>query len=213
MRSTIWSCAAIVLACGCASPPADDAADVHLTPPNAPSEVGRTGSRPGTTTKSHEIAPSDASGPTAPAEVGEAPHTVAPPPVTTPHDVLPSSHVAAAVAVVQERGYTPISTADIEGPPAGGLHVIIAESTDLPHDRQRAFFFIGDGFVGNDLEEPSASIEFAWRSADTIALAYAVYRPNDRSCCPTGGAMNVRYRWTGLEIGALDPVPTAAERR
>jgi hypothetical protein len=207
------------LAFGCGSPSSDDAAEVDRATSKDSSDVGPTAARTGTESNNPEYEAPDATDPAAPDEGGAAPHTVAPPPVTTPTNVPPPAQVAAAVAAVEQLGFTPIDTTDIEGPPAGGLHVIIAESTAPPHDRQWAFFFMDGRFVGNDLPEPSASIQFAWRSADTIALAYAVYRPDDRPCCPTGGAMNVRYHWVRLEleeiekIEALDPVPSAAERR
>ena len=127
--------------------------------------------------------------------------------------VTPAPHVETAVAVVERHGYEPTSTTDIAGAPVGGLHVIIGRSARAPHDRHQAFFFLGDRFVGTDLADSSRSIDLAWRAPDTIALAYDVYRPDDKICCPTGGAIIVRYGWEGKEIVPLDPVPSADERR
>ena len=124
------------------------------------------------------------------------------------------SAVSAAVAVVTDRGYTPLDTNDYMQSAPGGLHVIIAKKTgSAGSHEQRAFFFARDRFVRMDLATPSAAIKLAWRNAATIALSYGVYKPTDGVCCPSGGSMIVRYHWNGAHVLVLDPVPPTAARR
>jgi hypothetical protein len=124
------------------------------------------------------------------------------------------SDVTKAVALVRGRGFTPHDTDDFTMPPPNGLHVIIGTTTGSADGySQQAFFFANGRFIRTDLPSPSAAIQLAWRNRNTIALSYAVYKPNEPMCCPTGGAMIVRYEWTGTKLNALGPIPSAAARR
>lgn len=78
---------------------------------------------------------------------------------------------------------------------------------------QRAFFFVDGRLLRTDLTDASAGIQIAWRNDTTIALSYAIYAADDPMCCPKGGAMIVRYAWTGTRLKALDPIPPRAVRR
>jgi len=80
---------------------------------------------------------------------------------------------------------------------------------------QRIWFFRGSRFVGTDSKRPSAEILAGWRDLDTLAFLYVLYRPTDPLCCPTGGAVVVRYRWRQGRIVRLDPLPpwTASKSR
>ena len=78
---------------------------------------------------------------------------------------------------------------------------------------QRAFFFVDGRFLRTDLADASAGIQVAWRNNATIALSYAIYSADEPMCCPKGGAMIVRYAWTGTRLEALDPIPPVAVRR
>ena len=82
------------------------------------------------------------------------------------------------------------------------------------HD-QRIWFFRGSHFVGHDDKQSSAEIIGSWRDLDTLAFLYVLYRPADAMCCPTGGAVSVRYRWNGMKVVGLDPLPprTASKTR
>ncbi len=201
----------MVVALGCGSVPvSNDQIDASgsaspTTEPrpdrDAASDSIETAGEPTRPTASDEGAPAIDPPPLPQGPAGDSP--TAPPP----------EQIDAAVAVVEGYGYRPTSTNDIAGPPAAGLHVIIGKSAKAPHDRHQAFFFLGDRFVGTDLVGTSRLIKLTWRSLDTIALAYDVYRPDDETCCPTGGSIIVRYRWSGKKIVPLDPVPSAAERR
>lgn len=119
-----------------------------------------------------------------------------------------------AARYVRSRGFTPEDTDDFTTPPSGGLHVIVATASGSADGyAQRAFFFVGGRFLRTDLPESSAGINIAWRNETTIGLSYAVYKAADAMCCPTGGAIIVRYRWNGTRLKALDPIPPALARR
>jgi len=119
----------------------------------------------------------------------------------------------AAVQFVRSRGFTPRDVNDLTVPPANGLHVIIATASQSADGHtQQAFFFVNGRFLRTDAS-PSAGIQLVWRNNTTIALSYAVYKANEPLCCPSGGAMIVRYQWDGTQLKALDPVPSATARR
>jgi hypothetical protein len=82
------------------------------------------------------------------------------------------------------------------------------------HD-QRIWFFRNSHFVGHDTKQSSAEIIGSWRNLNTLAFLYVLYRPSDPMCCPTGGAVSVRYRWNGKKVVRLDPLPprTASKSR
>jgi hypothetical protein len=72
---------------------------------------------------------------------------------------------------------------------------------------QRIWFFRDGRFVGNDTSRSSAEIVGSWRDLDTLDFLYVLYRPADPMCCPTGGAVSVRYRWRSGRVVRLDPLP------
>jgi hypothetical protein len=74
------------------------------------------------------------------------------------------------------------------------------------HD-QHVWFFAGGRFVGTDATHPSPRIFGLWRTGDTLAFMYVLYRPRDSNCCATGGGKIVRFRWTGRRVDPLDAVP------
>jgi len=80
---------------------------------------------------------------------------------------------------------------------------------------QRIWFFHGSHFVGHDDKRSSADIIGSWRDLNTLDFLYVLYRPTDAMCCPTGGAVSVRYRWNGKKVVRLDPLPprTASKSR
>jgi hypothetical protein len=115
---------------------------------------------------------------------------------------------------VRSRGFTPIDSDDYEYPGPNGLHVIIAVVTgSVTGSAAQAFFFVHGRGIGTDLADTSATIQMAWRTEDTVALSYAIYRPDDANCCPLGGAATVRYQWTGTRLVPLDPIPSRDARR
>jgi len=91
------------------------------------------------------------------------------------------------------------------------LHVLIGNRSG-ERQAERAFFFAKGRYVGTDVRDTSAHVEGIWRNGRTIALTYTIYRSNDATCCPTGGAQTVRFAWTGTRIVAHDPIPAAGAR-
>jgi hypothetical protein len=75
------------------------------------------------------------------------------------------------------------------------------------HDRH-VWFFVSGRFVGTDASHSSPEIFGLWRTADTLAFMYVLYRPRDPNCCATGGGKIVRFRWTGGRVEPLDHVPS-----
>jgi len=118
------------------------------------------------------------------------------------------------VQLVRSKGFTADDTSDFTSPPTAGLHVLIGTATGSADGySQRAFFFVDGHFLRTDLADSSAGIHLAWRNTSTIALSYAVYKPKEPMCCPTAGAIIVRYQWNGKRLTVLDPVPSATARR
>jgi hypothetical protein len=74
---------------------------------------------------------------------------------------------------------------------------------------QHVWFFSGSHFIGSDTREPDSSKDVIglWRTGDTIAFMYVLYRNGDSNCCATGGGKIVRFRIEGNQVKALDPLP------
>jgi hypothetical protein len=114
--------------------------------------------------------------------------------------------VSQAAAVVKSRGYTP-SDPGGEWRADHTLKVLVAVKTGSGDGRiQKAFFFVGPRFIGTDTSDPSRAIRVAAQQDATVALTYALYKPSDPFCCPSGRA-TVRYHWTGSRLTPLDPIP------
>jgi len=199
MRKTyvMCVCVSVLITCGCSSThPSKTAAASTTTTISAPSRT------------------------TAAATIPSVSTTNPPPPVpSTTTATLPSatagSELADAVRVVERHGFTPNSTDDYTYPEFRyGLHVIIASVTGSATGySRRAFFFVHRRYIGTDLADTSAIIRLDWRDDATIALSYEIYKPDDAMCCPLGGAVTVRYHWTGTHLVALDPIPSLTARR
>ena len=74
---------------------------------------------------------------------------------------------------------------------------------------QHIWFFKGRHLVGTDTREPDSSKDIigVWRTGDTIAFMYVLYRRSDPNCCPTGGGKIVRFRLQGNQVRPLDALP------
>jgi hypothetical protein len=113
----------------------------------------------------------------------------------------------AALAALSEQGYEPVRVADYD--PKADLRVLIGRADD---GSRRAFFFAGRAFVGNDSELGSRRLRVARSGRRSVTLAYRLYEPADRPCCPKGGIAEVRFRWTGEALEPRDAVPDPALR-
>jgi hypothetical protein len=119
-----------------------------------------------------------------------------------------SGAVAAAAAVVTAHGYTPdVSTYR----PNQTLRVLIGTRTGSADGyNQRAFFFLDNHYIGTDSGQPSASLRVVSQSDTEVALAYALYRPHDSLCCPSGGNATVRFQLNNGQLVPLSPIPPAS---
>jgi hypothetical protein len=107
----------------------------------------------------------------------------------------------AAVTAVRSAGYEPVSLKPFD--PRHALRVLVAHPAGDSLGARRAFFFRASGPVGTDAPTGSSGLRVASTGKDWVTLAYGIYAFGDRSCCPSGGRVKVRFGWTG---GALAPV-------
>jgi hypothetical protein len=114
--------------------------------------------------------------------------------------------IAAAEAIVTTR--TGYGHCDPNGWVEGDtFQVLTCVAPGAATPPEFAFFFAGGVYLGTDTKDPSAQVRFVSRTADTVTLAYSLFRFGDPACCPTGGSASVRYRWDGSAVTPLDPMP------
>ena len=119
--------------------------------------------------------------------------------------VVSLADLNAAVARVAQEGYAVQDTSTYDA--GGSLHVLIG--TRANGQDNRAFFFWQQTYLGNDAAYPSAQVMAVLQdpASNTITLRYGLYKPSDKDCCPTGGSADVRFRWNGTKLLALDYIP------
>jgi LppP/LprE lipoprotein len=90
------------------------------------------------------------------------------------------------------------------------LQVLIGVATGSADGfNQRAFFFHNGQLVGADSTNASASVSVYDQTGNLVRLVYAIYRPTDPMCCPTGIATVARFRLDDSGFVSLDQVPPA----
>jgi hypothetical protein len=154
--------------------------------------------------------------------VTQAPVTVAPtpPPTTTggsaagtgtaPAPSPSGGNVDAAAATVARQGFDVIDRRAYD--PRATLRVLLGVKHGSGDGyAKRAFFFVGDRYIGTDTGDLSASMRIASQSDRTVALTYALYGPRDALCCPHRFA-TVRYHWNGVRLVPQDRIPSSSER-
>ena len=114
---------------------------------------------------------------------------------------------AAAVATLGELGYRPITLTTYA--PDHLLRVIIGKG----EGGQRAFFFAGAKYLGNDTADDSAKIEVVRAGNKSVALSYRLFAEDDRPCCPTGTRVRVLFRYDGKALAPQTTIPPSAQRR
>lgn len=113
----------------------------------------------------------------------------------------------AAVATLNEQGFKPVRLADWR--PEHRLRVLIGRDDT---GAERAFFFAGRRFVGNDDAAASASVRVAAVRENAVTLTYRLFGPTDEACCPKGERVKVAFRWEDGTLSPVATVPPAAER-
>jgi len=114
---------------------------------------------------------------------------------------------AAAVTTLSGLGYRPVTLKTYD--PSHVLRVLIGKG----EGGQRAFFFAGAKYLGNDAADDSEAIEIARAGNRSVALAYRTFKPGDKPCCPKGGKVRVLFRWDGKTLSPQTAIPPATARR
>jgi hypothetical protein len=126
---------------------------------------------------------------------------------TTPNPSTPLT-LHAAEQVLAAHGYAPLGERDWQ--PDQALKLLLGVSNASGPRAEQAFLFVGGTFIGTDTKDPSASIEVAAQDGDSVTLSYGLYRPADQIDVPTGGTVEVTYRWDGSRLTPEDPIPSAS---
>lgn len=133
--------------------------------------------------------------------------TATPSPTPVPLTRAQRAQRRAAADLVRSRGFEVTRLADYN--PRRTLRVLIGRTSV---GTRMAFFFVGDDYIGNDAQEPSAELKVV-RSRDVrVTLAYGIYAPGDEADEPTGGPVRVRFAWDGAQLTPLDPIPPPEQR-
>lgn len=136
--------------------------------------------------------------------------TPAPSPTPVPLTAGQKAARRAARDVVRDQGYEPLSLKSYKLDAT--LRVLVGHPSGDEDGARRAFFFVEETYVGNDVSDPSAKL-FVKRAGDKqVTLAYRTWAPDDESCCPTGGPVDVRFKWDGAQLIPLDPIPPSEQR-
>jgi hypothetical protein len=109
---------------------------------------------------------------------------------------------AAAVATLREQGYRPTGLKDYK--PGRVLRVLIGKG----EGGERAFFFAGGRFLGNDTAEDSHAIKVVRAGNRSVSLSYRLFGEND-----SAGFARVLFRWDGRRLAPQTAIPPAANRR
>jgi hypothetical protein len=104
---------------------------------------------------------------------------------------------AAAVAALRNQGYRPVHLGDYDARKV--LRVLIGRGDA----GQRAFFFTGTKYIGNDAAEDSQSIRVARAGNRSISLSYKL---------TDGHRARVLFRWDGKSLAPQTSIPPIAQR-
>jgi LppP/LprE lipoprotein len=111
----------------------------------------------------------------------------------------------AAVEVLADEGFRPLRLRDYDFDHQ--LRVLIGRPAGDKGGPRRAFFFARRRFVGFDSDAPSANLKIVQAKERSVTLAYGMYEPGDRRCCPTGGSERVRFVWDGFTLAPQGELP------
>jgi len=109
---------------------------------------------------------------------------------------------AAAVATLREQGYRPADLGDYK--PDKVLRVLIGKG----EGGERAFFFAGRRYLGNDAAEDSRAITVVRAGNRSVSLSYRLFGQNQ-----SAGYARVLFRWDGERLAPQTAIPPAASRR
>jgi hypothetical protein len=118
-----------------------------------------------------------------------------------------NAQAEAAAVTVTAHGYTPTDITEYH--PNQTLRVLIGTRAGSTY-AQRAFFFLGNHYLGTDSGQPSASIHVLSQSDTEVTLAYALYRAHDSLCCPSGGQAVVHFQLNDGQLVPLGQIPAVS---
>jgi hypothetical protein len=104
---------------------------------------------------------------------------------------------AAAVTTLRDQGYRPLTLTDYE--PDHVLRVLIGKGDG----GDRAFFFAGARYIGNDAAEDSDFIRVVRAGNRSVSLSYKL---------ADGKRARVLFRWDGQKLAPQTAIPSAAQR-
>ena len=107
---------------------------------------------------------------------------------------------AAAVTTLREQGYRPVGLADYR--PDAVLRVLIGRGDG----GQRAFFFAGTQYLGNDAADDSDAVRVSRAGNKSVALPYTTFENGKR------GKTRVLFRWDGKDLAPQTTIPSSALR-
>jgi hypothetical protein len=139
-----------------------------------------------------------ASAPTATATATPEP-TATPRPEPTPEPLTAAERRQrkAAAEQLRQQGYAPVNLRHYH--PDQTLRVLLGDG----EVGRRAFFFVGDTFLGTDASESSRKVRIVRQSRTAVTLEYGL---------STGDKQRVRFRWNGTALAPETPVPPADQR-
>jgi len=116
----------------------------------------------------------------------------------------------AAEQVLRAHSYSGIVRGEHVYRPGQPFKVVVGireMAADVPG--QKAFFFVGDRFVGTDTPDVSGEVAIVRQRDDEITLRYVLYRPADGMSLPLGGHAQVTYRWNGTRVVPEGRIPSS----
>jgi hypothetical protein len=128
---------------------------------------------------------------------------------TQTSEAAANAEANAAADVVTAHGYAPTDISDYHANQTLRVLVGSRAGSDDVHE-QRAFFFLDNRYIGTDSSQASGSVQVVSQSDTEVALAYALYRPHDSPCCPSGGQTVVHFQLNDGQLVPLQPIPPAS---
>jgi hypothetical protein len=109
----------------------------------------------------------------------------------------------AAVTTLQGLGYLPVRAKDYD--PTHQLRVLIGYRNGDPSGPRRAFFFVGDRFIGNDSVTGSSQVKPVKSGNRWVTLAYGVYAGGSTPV----STQRIRFDWTGASLQPAGLIPAS----
>lgn len=134
--------------------------------------------------------------------------TPTPEPTPAPLTAEEREQRSAAAEQVRAQGFEPVLLRAYR--PEHTLRVILGERGPAAAASvggapgRRAFFFVGDAYIGTDVQDVSSELSIQRQARRTVTLRYRL---------ASGGPVSVRFRWDGTSLTPQTPVPPFAQRR